>query len=547
MAVIISTNMTQRIVDLTSDILVSEKRLESVQRLNLFARTANDDGAHYLLAPEHLKGNFKTRFEADIEYLDKELVRLEAITSETEGKKQISKFKDKWNIYLKDTNETMALMEKGNELLAQQQFTRDSFDPISFSLLSFIKSEQAEIEKSESEIISNSQKARLVNYTMAGIAIVLSLIIAYVLSKYLTRRITVLKTSAQTVAEGNLAIPELRFKGKDELRDLSNAFNTMTQSLRSVISSAGDVSIQVAASSTQLQASAEQTSLVTEHIATIIQEINIGTEHQATLVEDNMSVITELSNNVYQIAANSQVVLEVVNTTSQTALQGKSDLVNAMQQVRVIEGSNGKLSEVIVGLNEQASQIEQAIQFIMNIAKQTEVLALNASIEAARAGEQGRGFAVVAREVRNLAEESKASAHQISDLVTGIQVEIDTAVTEMTHGTLEVQKGIQLIEVAGQSFEGIVSLIQQVQNDTEEVTGSTAQIMVNTEKVVASITRISNIAKENASGTHSVSASTEQQLASMEEISASSTSLASLAEELSDLIGKFKLEKDKGV
>ena len=68
-------------------------------------------------------------------------------------------------------------------------------------------------------------------------------------------------------------------------------------------------------------------------------------------------------------------------------------------------------------LKTSSAQIGEIVGLISTIAGQTNLLALNAAIEAARAGEQGRGFAVVAEEVRKLAEQSEAAAHQIKDLV----------------------------------------------------------------------------------------------------------------------------------
>ncbi|PZD95881.1 methyl-accepting chemotaxis protein [Paenibacillus sambharensis] len=543
--VIISTTMTRHIVQLTDDILVSQEKLEIIQRLNLFARTANDDGAHYMLAPEHLRGNFKARFEADVIFLEQEIQKLQAITQEEQDNEFLERFMAKWSSYLTGKTAIMELADQGEVQAAQEQYTKDNFDPIAFSLLAYVKKEQAEIKEYQEAIKTNRQTVQLVNYSMAAIVIALSLGIAYVFSRYLVRRIHALKISAQSVAEGNLDVQELHFKGRDELTELSLAFNTMTHSLRSVIHSAGDVSMQVAASSAELQASAEQTGTATEHIAVIMQDMTAGTERQVSFVERNRDLIQQLSENVQMITANGEKALSTVTTTTATAQKGKEDLVNAIEQVRAISSSNDKLAQVIEGLNDQANQIGQAIQIIMQITQQTDLLALNATIEAARAGEQGRGFAVVAGEVRKLAEQSRSSANQIAKLITGIQHVSDSAVTEMQQGTQEVHKGIQLIEVAGQSFEGIMSLIGQVESDIHSVTRSTDEIMSDTHKVVETIGQISEIARENADGTQSVAASTEQQLASMEEISASSAALANLAEELNELIGKFHTSKNR--
>lgn len=539
--VAVTTTMNKRITALTDDIFASQQRMEVVQRLNLFARTANDNGAHYLLAPDHLMGSYKGRFEETVKFLDQELALLKSMTTDPDSLKQLEAFGSLWSENVAYKSKIMERKVAGETIPAQAQYTQDSFDPIAFALLSFMKDEQANIEAYKSEISTKNRQVELVNYSLVGIAILLSLCIAFLLSRYMLSRTRKLIQSAGAVAQGNLQAEPLLFKGKDELAELASAFNSMTQSLRSVIGSADAVSLQVASSSAQLQASAEQTSQATEYIASIMQDITDGTQRQAGQVGENLNTITRLSGKVREIASSGQAVLHTVTHTSTTALQGKDDLTNAIAQVRIIESSTDKLAGVIEELKQQALQIGNATQLITNIAKQTDLLALNAAIEAARAGEQGRGFSVVAQEVRALAEQSRVSADQIHSLVGGIQREAGIAASEMASGTLEVQKGIQLIEVAGESFAGIIDLIRQVERDVHGVTDSTSNILADTESVVSGITVISAIASENTSGTQNVAASTEEQLASMEEIAASSNSLASLADELKTLIGKFRL------
>ena len=80
-------------------------------------------------------------------------------------------------------------------------------------------------------------------------------------------------------------------------------------------------------------------------------------------------------------------------------------------------------AQVVTKLGENSKEIGQIVETISGIAGQTNLLALNAAIEAARAGEQGKGFAVVAEEVRKLAEQSKAAAERIANLIEGIQKE----------------------------------------------------------------------------------------------------------------------------
>ncbi|EFM09558.1 diguanylate cyclase [Paenibacillus curdlanolyticus YK9] len=229
--------LSRKTVHLMNDILLSEKRLEVVQRLNLFARTANDNGAHYLLAPLYIEDDFKSRFDTSVDYVNEGIAELSDLTPRPEDQRLILHFKDKWTAYVRDSEEILSLKKEGHVTQAQEDYTKDSFDPIAFSLHSFYISEQTQINSYKQRIEDSSRTIRVVNVASASFAILLSIFIAVILSNYLLRRIRLLKTSAQTVAKGDLQVPDLRFSGADELTELANAFNAMTYSLRTMLDS----------------------------------------------------------------------------------------------------------------------------------------------------------------------------------------------------------------------------------------------------------------------------------------------------------------------
>jgi methyl-accepting chemotaxis protein len=91
--------------------------------------------------------------------------------------------------------------------------------------------------------------------------------------------------------------------------------------------------------------------------------------------------------------------------------------------------SHGEVMSSVRGLAGTSSQLRDMAEDVGKLARQTNLLSLNAAIEAARAGESGRGFAVVAAEVRRLSTESGTTGKRIGDQVASFNGLMNEAVT----------------------------------------------------------------------------------------------------------------------
>ena len=375
----------------------------------------------------------------------------------------------------------------------------------------------------------------LIIVVLLGVAMV-----AWYISRKISTPILELSSIVREIATGDLR-KTLHVDAKDEIGELGKAVNVMTRDLRNLIKDLAISAEQLAASSEELTASAEQSAQASNQVAGSIVEVAEGADIQLQAANKAKMIMESLSSGIKEIADNTITIVQTTEKASAAAQQGGNAIMDAKNQMTCIENSVKNSSRVVASLGERSKEIGQIVNAISGIAGQTNLLALNAAIEAARAGEQGRGFAVVADEVRKLAEQSQEAAKQISTLITAIQVDTASAVTAMSDETQQVKYGTEVVDKAGQTFDEIVNLVQQMSTQIRDVSGEIKQMTASNQSMVLLVNEIDNISKNTADQTQNVSSATEEQSASTQEIASSSHALSKMAGQIQSAISKFKV------
>lgn len=384
-------------------------------------------------------------------------------------------------------------------------------------------------------------RTRNITVTIIIISVLIGLASAFIMARLLVTPILKIVHAAKMIASGDLTAEAIHVKNKDEIRDLAESFNEMTEGLRNVIFKVSTASEQVASSSEELSASAEETAASSEEVAKTINQLAEGASDQAKSSKDISDVAGQIVSNINRVSEHINLVTDSSSRVSDEARQGVEEAKKAIEKIQSIQAVTEESSEKVRILGNKSAEIGEIISVIKEIAGQTNLLSLNAAIEAARAGEQGKGFAVVAEEIRKLAEQSANSVVEIAELVGSIQYETNQVVDIMSASTEVVMEGVTTVDKAGNSFEQIFEEIKAIAGKLSDVGTATQTIRRDSEGLNASIKNITSIAMESAASSQEISAASEEQSATVEEITRASQDLAVLAQELRMDIARFKI------
>lgn len=341
------------------------------------------------------------------------------------------------------------------------------------------------------------------------------------------------------IKDGNMK-KRFEISSKNEIGQLQENFNEFLDKFENIILNMNEVSTKLANNSLSLDKnlqsivkSSSNLSIrgIKESMETIVNMVT----SQTAETEEIFASLTEISSMINTVSENIGNTKQVSKETTELAKLGGKKVAESLQGMIEIQNTVKNIEEKAHNLGESSSKVGQIVEIINGISEQTNLLALNAAIEAARAGEAGRGFAVVADEVRKLAENSRNSTQEISNLINIIQKEVYEVIIAVNTGYEKSKEGRDLAEETYKNIESIIEKVQLTDTRMEEITTAmkeqalaTNEINTTMESIATNSTEINHVAMTHNEALDSVSGNLDESLKSLKVISVVSEALKNL-------------------
>jgi len=296
------------------------------------------------------------------------------------------------------------------------------------------------LKESDEHIFKSMRNTTLM---LLGISLGVGILLSFLITRDVLRPLQNLVDILKDIAKGGGDLTQrLPVKSKDEFGTMARLFNEFVEHLASMIKQSQEGSQNITGLLKDQEA---------QHVELTksIEDITEGTFKEDGILEQLSASSNQVTYSIKQIETNTRNSVEF-------AQKNRTHTKAGLEQVKDV-------SEIMAAINRSTKEVHQIMTSMEDVSNQTNLLSLNAAIEAAKAGEYGKGFAVVAEEVRNLAEKSNQSTHQIREL-------IETNDEQLSSGQTSVEKMLEIFQTIEMNAAKVATSFEEIAEATKEQT-----------------------------------------------------------------------------
>ncbi len=368
------------------------------------------------------------------------------------------------------------------------------------------------VPKDEILMMSNAIISRMM--LIEVIMLIIFIAASWQVAKLITDPIIQIKENLREIASGDGDLTtRIAIRSKnDETAELAYSFNDFVEKIRDLV--------------IEVKSNADSVNQLSSHVAQASESLATTTEQQNTQSHTMAAALHEVSTTSSQISATVKGAEDLAENSKVEVVAGGKIISESIELMSSVADDMTSLKDTLNNLQSSSEKINEIIKLITGIADQTNLLALNAAIESARAGEAGRGFSVVADEVRELSGRTTSAATQVAELIQTVQMQSNNSYENITQLNLKIQESVE----KGQ--ESLVLL--------ENITASSEKIANETSLVANSIEEESSAIEEINQNIQHMSSAIDESTKSISNIKGITDNLDSQAEQLQQIVEKFK-------
>ncbi len=390
----------------------------------------------------------------------------------------------------------------------------------------------------QDNIIKEVSFIRNICVAMIILACIIAFVIGSRIASGMSKSVKIMTNGLDKVAEGDLT-QSFHIKRKDEFGLLAKGLNDMLASMRTLMADMKKFGNQVKEMEDGVAVKSDTINTSIKEISNAVDDVASGTQTQAKEADLSNSKMAGFAEKVDSACDGADDMGNTIDRATAAVGQGRIIVDELSRKTETTVEITKVLVDNINDVGQRSSEIEGFIDTINSIARQTNLLSLNASIEAARAGENGRGFAVVAEEIRQLADESMQAGKNIKKIVENIvettQKTTDSAKEAETIVYAQADALKETIQVFGEINQCVESLV----NGLKEIANSMREINGEKDMVQESIRSISVVSEQAAVATEEVTAALDGQVKIVSDLTEEVELLKEEADALDQSLSRF--------
>ncbi|QAU34102.1 methyl-accepting chemotaxis protein [Janthinobacterium sp. 17J80-10] len=475
----------------TRDLLDKEwVKVEAANMINVYTRAnANLTMELFFSSSRTQRDNRREKIEGNKKAIAEALGTLDKLVILPKGQEMLTRIKQQRGQFVASFTRVDRLIEDDRKTEAQDLLTAETLPALETlqAAVNDLAGFQKQLAESRANDVSQLvERATILVVSLGGGALLLAVVLAWLITRSITRPIHAAVNAASAVAAGDLC-RHIEVTSTDETGQLLGALKSMNDSLATIVG--------------HVRSGTDTVSTASAQIAAGTLDLSSRTEAQAGSLEETAAAMEELTSTVKQNADNATQANTLASSACEVARKGGKVVAEVVATMDMINQSSRKIADII--------------GVIDGIAFQTNILALNAAVEAARAGEQGRGFAVVATEVRSLAQRSATAAREIKGLIGESMERVDA--------------GCQLVGQAGSTMDEILVSIRHVTDIMGEIASASVEQTSGIGQISRAISQMDQVTQQNS--------------ALVEESAAAAESLKEEARNLAQAVSVFKFDQ----